>query len=59
MRTYITYAIDKMPKCRICGKVMDYWVPGLPLEDHAHDECYINECLDNIRKSFEKHLIKS
>jgi hypothetical protein len=56
MRTYI---IEKMPKCRICGKDMDYWIPGLPNEDHVHDECYLKECLDNIRKSFEKHLIKS
>lgn len=27
------------PKCRHCGERMDYWIPGLADEKHAHPGC--------------------
>jgi hypothetical protein len=36
----ITYVrTTPMPRCRYCGKQMDFWIPGLSDSQHAHDEC--------------------
>lgn len=30
---------SQFPRCRHCGILMDYWVPGLLDSRHAHPEC--------------------
>lgn len=37
MRTYVR--TTPMPKCYVCGKEMDFWIFGLPDEEHSHPEC--------------------
>jgi hypothetical protein len=27
------------PKCRHCGKQLDFWIPGLSDEKHSHPAC--------------------
>lgn len=37
MRAYIRLA--PFPTCKHCGATMDYYIIGLPDEDHAHPAC--------------------
>lgn len=52
------YHIDEMPKCYICKQKMDYWVPGLDFEKHAHVSCLAkklaNESIDRLSSALEK-----
>lgn len=42
------------PRCRHCGKRMDYYVPGMPDEKHAHPECegraMANEAIEELKR---------
>lgn len=46
------------PKCRHCGERMDYWIPGLADEKHAHPGCegiaMVNAAFDRNRELFDE-----
>jgi len=41
--TVIIVAPNPMPNCRRCGRVMDFFYLGLPLDKHIHDACRVEE----------------
>lgn len=47
-----------LPKCRHCGERMDYWIPGLADEKHAHPGCegraMANASFDRNRELFDE-----
>ena len=54
----VYYHPRPFPSCRICGKEMDYWVPGLPDKDHEHPLCLGKEMAEKAIKKFDEALRK-
>ena len=38
---------------------MDYWIPGLPDEEHVHAECFAKQLVDDVVKRVEDKLKKA
>ncbi len=45
-----------LPKCRYCKRQMTYYVPGLPDEEHSHDECEVDAMVEETLAIFRRHL---
>jgi len=56
------YRTTPFPKCKFCGKQMDYWIFGQPDNEASHDACFINDAVENslkiFRDEFKKNIAK-
>lgn len=51
MITYIRTA--PMPRCRSCGKQMEYYIPGLADDDHEHPKCFGARMAQELMRAFD------
>lgn len=47
---------NPMPNCRRCKRPMDFYVLGMPLKDHIHDECWIEEFGEEVRAILRRSI---
>lgn len=45
-RTYIPPKIK--PHCKYCGKPVKYYYFGLPLHEHFHNECHVEQAVETM-----------
>lgn len=53
----ITYIrTEPLPFCKSCNQQMEYYVPGLPDEDHEHPRCAGKRAAQELMDRLDKRL---